>query len=303
MSKILDRAIEDVAGGVPVATVYDFLLQALDIERLRLGAGWLRAVDLCRAHPLYQLFGHDPLIQRTRAKPRGYAGDAVTLDLLYSGLSEVEAAQATPLGRALFAANYVSGPPRSVRFRRERLARKIDATAERVSKPRILSLACGHLREGTTSTALARGRIGTFSALDQDPESLALIEAEQGSVPGLDLIHGSVRDLLTGKIEIAGYDLVYTAGLYDYLPVRVSTALTALLVRALNPGGELLIGNFVADYSGSALMEAFMDWKLIGRSEAELRDLGKTIPSEEIRSLETCLDETGCIAYLELTKA
>src|SRR5215472_7964608 len=42
------------------------------------------ATKECRQHPLMQLLQHDPLTYRAFSKPRGYAGDAVMMDMVYA---------------------------------------------------------------------------------------------------------------------------------------------------------------------------------------------------------------------------
>ncbi len=167
---------------------------------------------------------------------------------------------------------------------RERLARKIDMTALRVPKARILSLGCGHLREASSSAAFAQLRLGMFAVLDPDRSALAEMARAHGNVPGLVLLGGTVRDLLTGVLAPSGFDLVYTAGLYDQLPHPVASALTAVLVQALNPNGELVVATFA-------------------RKQAALRSLCSIVPRDETISLETFADETGCVSYLELVRA
>jgi hypothetical protein len=48
------------------------------------------AAGECRHHPLMQLLQHDPLTCRTFTRPRGYAGDAVMMDMIYAAEDGVE---------------------------------------------------------------------------------------------------------------------------------------------------------------------------------------------------------------------
>src|SRR5688500_6773533 len=45
---------------------------------------WMEIVSFCMRHPLRDLLFEDPFTHRAYNKPRGYAGDAVLLDLVYS---------------------------------------------------------------------------------------------------------------------------------------------------------------------------------------------------------------------------
>src|SRR5262249_19490629 len=113
---------------------------------------WMRfATTQCIQHPLLDLLLQDPITRHSYTKPRGYDGDADLLDLIY-GTVEIPS-ETTDLGMNIY--YYMRDAPasRSVRWRRDHLAKVIDTMADQVS-PRILSIACGHLREGQISQAL-----------------------------------------------------------------------------------------------------------------------------------------------------
>ena len=69
--------------------------------------------------------------------------------------------------------------------------------------------------------------------------------------------------------------MIYSAGLYDYLPNGLARRLTRRLLQMLRPGGRLLVANFVPGGTGRGYMELFMDWSLILRNEATMRALGE----------------------------
>jgi extracellular factor (EF) 3-hydroxypalmitic acid methyl ester biosynthesis protein len=264
---------------------------------------WAEIVAQCRAHRLHSLLAQDPFTARARAKPRGYAGDAVMIDYIYRGLRKCERDEVTPLGRLLFDFTAgLSAAARAVRDRRGLLAAHIDATARRVDMPRILAVACGHLREAVISDAVRTESIGQLVALDQDAQSLDTLRDAYATVPAIDVVHGTVRDLLTGTLDLHGFDLIYAAGLYDYLPDRAARALTTDLALRLNPGGELLVGNFLPAPQCVGFMEALMDWSLVWRTEVQVADLGGGIPAGVIASSTTFTDATDSIAYLQLTR-
>src|SRR2546421_12699356 len=48
------------------------------------------AAHECRQHPLMQLLQQDPLTSRAFTKPRGYAGDAVMMDMMYAADHEYD---------------------------------------------------------------------------------------------------------------------------------------------------------------------------------------------------------------------
>ena len=195
---------------------------------------WDSVLALCFAHPVSALARQDPFTDHCFRKPRGYAGDAELLDYLY-GITEA-AEGTTPLGLSIFQHMMAQEGARSVRSRGRILAKVIDETAERRRSPRILSIACGHLREGVHSEALMSGYVKEFVALDQDVDSLAHVERAYAGT-GVRTVRGSVKGLLGGKIRFEGFDLVYAAGLYDYLSERVATRFTRTMYDMLAPAG------------------------------------------------------------------
>lgn len=224
------------------------------------------------------------------------------MDYIY-GLGEAARAaeQATPLGRAIFAYMGTRPSARAVRFRRRLVARLIDDTAARGGR-RVSALAAGHLREVELSEAVREGRIEAFVAMDQDAESLAVVDRDYRNA-GIRATQGSVRRVLAGKASTERFDLVYAAGLFDYLAAPVAAALTRRLFDMTRPGGSLLIPNFRTGAADSAYMEAFMDWHLIYRDHDDMRALAAALPAAEVSDVDVFDDPDDTITFLHVTKA
>lgn len=70
-----------------------------------------------------------------------------------------------------------------------------------------------------------------------------------------------------------GYDLVWSAGLFDYLSDRLFVGLLKALLAVAKPGAEVVIGNF-SDFNPSRdYMELFGNWRLHHRSRQTLINL------------------------------
>ena len=70
------------------------------------------------------------------------------------------------------------------------------------------------------------------------------------------------------------YDLIWSAGLFDYLDDKAFVRLLEKLGRALSPGGHLVVGNFAPTLRQRGFME-FGDWHLTYRDETQLRALAR----------------------------
>jgi SAM-dependent methyltransferase len=253
---------------------------------------WRRFVTTVPAdEPLLAMLTQDPITGRSRTRPRGYPGDAALLDLIY-GTGPLPA-QTSCLGAAIYGVTVQVVAAQVVRTRLRTLVDILNATAERVSRPRALSVACGHLRESQLSV-VADGRFGSVYALDQDAETLGTVEREQSSY-GVKVDNSSVRAILTGDVRYDGLDLVYSAGLYDYLPRRTAVALTARLYRFLRPGGRLIIANLRPGLPETAYMEMFMSWHLIYRDDRQLLELAGELPKARVFR-----DADDRVGYLEI---
>ncbi len=264
-------------------------------------AAWAETVARCRAHPLRAVLHEDPLTRRTYEQPRGYAGDAELLDIIYRRDWRGVAEPPSPTGQAIFDFTIGCRAPSAVRARRELLATMIDGACARTPSPHILSVACGHLRELALSASFRAGQVGRFVGLDQDALSLAEVTR---SLPGagVETVPGSVKLLFGGALARERFDFIYTAGLYDYLDERFAQRLTARLFAMLRPGGRLLVANFRPGVEDVGYMEAFMDWRLIYRDAAAMERLTAGVPGPELAGCRISDDPTGSLVFLELDR-
>jgi extracellular factor (EF) 3-hydroxypalmitic acid methyl ester biosynthesis protein len=289
-----------------VAETMGLLFSALQERRDHLSSeSWKQFTTMnCRHHLLLDLLHQDPLSSRAFLKPRGYAGDAEMLDMIYAiedGESLPALQRSSEMGRKIYHATANQAAARAVRSRRWIIIKTLNELTARMARPHVLSLACGHLREAKHCSALLQGRFGRFVAADQDRESLAVVEREVGDF-GVEAVPTSVRTILKGQISLGSFDFIYASGLYDYLPQTVAQRLTERLFAMLTPGGRLLLANFLPSSSSTAFMEAYMDWWLIYRTKSEMLNLVTTLPEEEMGHCHLFTEENENIVFLEVER-
>jgi extracellular factor (EF) 3-hydroxypalmitic acid methyl ester biosynthesis protein len=300
-SELFDNALAQIEAGELTAAM-DMMIDGLLEMRAAYPADQWRQwsqYDFLH-HPIKDLAHADPMTRRAFLKPRGYPGDAGILDLIYRVVPLP--ADVTELGKRVYEFTTAHPACASVRQRRIALARAVDEAAARVERPRILSMACGHLREAQISSAVAAGRVGEYFAVDQDKESLALIDRELGAW-GVTTICESVRGLVTGRVDLQNLDLAYAAGLYDYLGLPVATAVTRSMLNMMNPGGKVLVANFAPNLRDIGYMETFMAWNLIYRDEAAMMQIAAGLPQDDVANARVYRETDRNIVYLEITKA
>lgn len=254
-----------------------------------------QALSMVREHELFRISLQDPYSQRAFHKPRGYAGDAVMMDYIYAGIAPENTSD---LGKAVFAGTTRGSMGLSVLFRRNLLTAHINDTVFRANDFKILSVASGHCREieGSFLANPAVAKAGRLVAFDQDEASCNTVRHDYANYP-VDVICASVRQLLAGSESSLGkFDLIYSAGLFDYLTDDVAEKLVAAMSSMLRPGGKLLIGNFAPTCYGRGYLELFLDWKLIYRDADELCRIFGDLRSKDTKSF---LDPHGNVVYAE----
>jgi SAM-dependent methyltransferase len=265
--------------------------------------------EVCRPHPIFELYQQCPMTRRCFEKPRGYAGDAVMLDYIYDHKIAGALGEITSDGLDVFKAVVTAPTCGSVDYRRYVIARAIDEKAQAHKNNnrapiRVLSLACGHARELQLSKALSDGLVGEVIACDQDAVSLEKVRERYLNSP-VEAKKLTVKDFVGSRgvvQDIGTFDLVYSMGLYDYLEQRLATRLTQKLFDCVAPGGSLLVANFHTENYGTGYMEAFMDWKLIYRSDKEMRALTNEIDKSQIAKIKQFKDPFGNVAYLQIER-
>lgn len=254
-------------------------------------------------HPVARIVHQDPITSWSYRKPRGYPGDASLLDFIYrSGTVQSEVESASDCGRGIYRYTVDSPAAAAVRERRDILTALVDRVSQERNAPSdVFGIACGHLREAETSRAAREGRIARWVALDQDEASVVYVR-DTAPAPSIHPLHGSVRGLLGGRYDLGRFDMIYAAGLYDYLVHKVAKRLTEIAFAMLNPGGTLLFANFAKDIRDDGYLETFMDWHLIYRDEAEMDAICSGIPASDA-DRRIFRGENRNIIYATLTKS
>lgn len=299
--KFLDKVYDKFSSDQPREAM-QLLFRGL--REMRLGSGDQEWHDFVEAtalrRRLAQIVNEDPITRRSFSKPRGYAGDAVLLDMIYDHPS-ADYGRLTGVGKEVLRYNVNSPASKAVRNRRQYIAKLIDAVAESKKRPTILSVACGHLREAELSEALKRGAICEFLALDQDLKSLRIVKETYARL-GVRTIRGSVTDIIRKQVACAQCDLIYSSGLFDYLNLKVARTLTRRLFDLLTDDGILLVTNFLPAISAVGYMESYMAWQLIYRDEVETLKLVHGIPRERIERIEVFVEKEENIVFLKVHK-
>ena len=298
----IHQALTSATDTVSVAAAMDQLIWTLHRVRQSMEAAtWESFIERCRNHSLLPIVHEDPFTRRAFEKPRGYAGDAVMLDYIYSLEERIAPPPMSALGQRIF--QYTSQAPssRGVRARRAEVARQLDTLAERKRRARVLAIASGHLREADLCASIRRRSFGEFIALDTDAESVEFVNDQFGRF-GTRSVKADAISLIRGRLDLGEFDLIYSTGLYDYLPARTAQRLTTRLFSMLTRGGRLLLANFVPGIRDDGYMEAYMDWRLIYRDRQDMLRLTQRIEESDLQQVRLFTEDDLNIVFLQLDR-
>jgi extracellular factor (EF) 3-hydroxypalmitic acid methyl ester biosynthesis protein len=287
-------------------TIYRVTAELFEAAAAVLSAGGEKIAERLKraaSHPISEFVYQCPFTRHSFEKPRGYAGDAELMDYIYGHPSSHQAlARATPIGRAIFVPVFDCPAAAAVRARRNIIAGMIGDTVSRAGRPRILSVACGNARELEVVDSSALGQIEEFVGFDQDEISLSTAARHRIGERALTTVQGTILELMKDQ-GLADFDLIYAAGLFDYLSARVCRRLTANLFARLRSGGRLLVANFVPGGRDAGYLQAFMDWRLIYRTKDDILDFASGLVACELRRTRYFIEPSRNIGFLEIEKA
>lgn len=258
-------------------------------------------------HPLVLC---SPFLHRTFTKPLGYAGDYEMVNMMLRSPYEGSSTFAKIINAALLHTEPVVAHRNRIDYLLELLR---EETRKRSQKghTRIFNLACGPAVEiGRFLAECEESELAEVDLLDFNAETLTDTEErlrqqrqKSGRETPLRFYQRSVHQLLKaaaqgGDAEFAGYDVVYCAGLFDYLSQRVCCRLVELFCTMAKPGGKVVVTNVASSNPRIAWMEYLMEWNLIYRDEREMFDL---VPhSLPIQGSRVLADATGVNLFLEI---
>lgn len=249
-------------------------------------------------------------LQRTNLRPRGYAGDAEIMRMLYENRYVGEF-----VFNKLMHKHPVDAPAaQAVRYRRTLIVERLREVERRFASPsqrlRFLSVACGpawELRDLYVSPEDVWRWSGAL--LDQDSEALAMageavagLEAQLGNPLRIDYVNDSVRTMLrTANLaeRLGRFHFVYSMGLFDYLTPPVAKAVLGKLYDLLVPGGSIVVGNYHIQNPTRHYMAYWCDWVLYNRSEEEMFELGADLAGAR---MALTFDENRCQMFLQVDR-
>lgn len=262
---------------------------------------------------LHPLLLSSPFVYRTFAKPLGYAGDYEMVNMMFRDSCE---------GGSLFAKmvnSYALQLPPIIAHRNritylcDKLVEESLRAARQSRSLRVFNLGCGPAHE--IQQFLAKGSVtdvADFVLADFNEETaghtaakLNDLKKNYGSRAKIQVIKRTAHQLIKNSERTVQspqseqYDLIYCAGLFDYLSDKVCRKLMDVFYGMLAPDGLLLATN-VDDHPSQNEMEYFLEWNLIHRNSDQMKKLAPDQSDPETWKLMR--DPTGVNIFLEVRK-
>ena len=232
---------------------------------------------------VYPYFMRSRHAERSYHKPKGYAGDFLMIEHIYENIPKGEG----KIGEIIDAFCLDRPSSKAIRGRRrllaDQLARLTAPLAQQGNQISIMNLACGPNRE--LFDFLSRCEYGSLIkalCVDIDAEALEYTNKYVDTFfhgADIKLMQENVIKWALGRVKhrIDQQDIIYSAGLCDYLEDRLFKKLITRCYHHLKPGGTLILGNF--DFHEDAVfMDRILRWKLIYRSRDQLAALFADTP-------------------------
>ena len=267
------KKLDDIAAQERVNTACDLITTTLR-EHVRKLAHLEDHIGAYVFRETFSFFMRSANIDRWFTKPRGYAGDFYTIELVY----EDQPAGDGRLGRFIdrWALNIAAA--RAVRNRRGLLSNSIGEVVGRLAgreTSRITSLASGPAREVFDLFTETRQPDVHVTCIDIDNEALAYA-SERARALGVENRITFAQDNVIrlsrgrGKTTLEPQHLIYSIGLIDYLEDEHIVRLLDWIHDQLLPGGTVILGNFDTANPDKAFMDHVLEWRLIHRTPQDL---------------------------------
>ena len=217
--------------------------------------------------------------ERFYSKPRGYAGDYITIERLYKNKPEGHGR----LGPVIDACIINEPAGKAVRNRRAFIAEEIIKSINQKNgeKAHIVSIASGPACEVFDAFATIQDKsLLETTMIDFDQQALASVEKKLNDInlrQYTNLINENILYLILGrkKIDISNQDLVYSMGLLDYLNDKIAIRFLNFIYDILATDGRVVLGNFHPKNSLKAYMDYVLEWKLTHRTANDMDRLFK----------------------------
>lgn len=251
-----------------------------------------------------------PFLHRLYRKPLGYAGDYEMVSMLQRDPQEGDSLFAQVLNQWFLGQPPAAAHRERTAFLIRRFAEEALAARTRGGPLRVGGVGCGPAGEvAGFMEQHALANLADFTLIDFNDETLEHAQAVLGEAKRrhcrttvLRFAKKTIAKILKAGRQPATdeHELIYCAGLFDYLPDWVCRQLLDTLYALLAPGGLLIVTNADNSHPCRHILGQLFDSPLICRNARQLVALAPAAAPPDTRRVSA--EVTGGILFLELRK-
>ena len=227
-------------------------------------------------------------------KPHGYPGDFEMIDKIHTNFisNEKQFSKWDHFCQSQAAC-------KAVRNRKDYFKKLLQTKANDIN---ILNLASGPCRDVIEYLEENPKSEISFDCVELDKNAIDyginLFNQSNVSLTKINFINKNIFKFDTSK----EYDLVWSAGLFDYFEDKVFIRLLKRFLKNIKNGGEIVIGNFHPRNPSRNYMELFGFWYLNHRTEEDLKKLANACGVEN-RNIEIKSEAEGVNLFIHINNA
>lgn len=230
-------------------------------------------------------------------KPHGYAGDHEIIDKIYTHWHSHD-----PDLRKWDEFFHSQEAPIAVRNRKQyfiNLLDKIEQSSNRAIEQslRVLNIGSGPARDVKEYLDARQDSKAIFDCIELDEN--AILYAKKLCLQHIDRITFINKNAFRFRTNDK-YNLIWSAGLFDYFNDKQFIKLVSRLMEYLTDGGELVIGNFSTNNPSKNYMEKFGQWFLNHRNADTLIELAERAGASK-SNIRVCSEEIGVNLFLHIS--
>jgi len=294
----------------PIGPILNNLFWKFELAASKIPEDQRAAHAVYARRQLHPLLLCSPFLHRIYRKPLGYPGDYEMVNMITRNAAEGASVFSRLINQWILTQAPAVGHRNRIRILKQRLEEEAARVWNRGRPLRVFNLGCGPAREVQEFLveSEASNRV-EFTLVDFNEETihhtstvLSDLRSRHGRRSGLQFVRRSVAQMLKSRSRELGrdYDLVYCAGLFDYLPDRVCRRLMEVFYEMTAPGGMVLATNVDASNPIPGFMHYVVEWDLIYRNANQFAALAPSAAAPEDTRVTT--EDSGSNIFLYVRK-
>jgi len=213
------------------------------------------------------VLNNDTLFGHTYKKPYGYAGDFLLIEKIYQKYESKDEHY-----RKWDRFYHSHDATEAVRNRKKYCIQVLEELSSTKQSSHVLMLGSGPTTDVNEYFEKNKPDNIRFDLLDIDAKAIEYASNKNDKyLDQLNFIKANVIKFNTEN----HYDLIWSAGLFDYLDDRLFVYLLKRFSNNLREGGQIIIGNFSPSNPTIKVMEVMTEWFLNYRNEEHLQNLAQ----------------------------